>query len=129
MAAGLGLSWTVILNLSQPRYFSHQPFQSTSQPPVISPLFLHLIYFLVYSQQFLQTLLLSAELINLLFLSSGAAVSCMALQEGPPSLGVNQSSSSQFTHLPQLTTRLGTYLGSFFFFLSFCSFFPDKDTP
>jgi hypothetical protein len=49
---------------------------------VFPPSFHHFIYFLVFSQQFLQTLSLSTGLINFLFLSSGAVVNCMALQEG-----------------------------------------------
>lgn len=79
-----GLGHRVTGNLSQPYYFSYQPFQSTSQPSAFPPSFLHLIYFLVFSQQFLQTLSLSTGLINLLFLSSGAVVCCLALQEGSP---------------------------------------------
>ena len=122
MAPGPGLSCTVILNLSQPHYFSHQPFQNTSQPSAFSSLFLHLIYFLVFSQQFLQTLSLSTRLINLLFLSSGAVVSCMAPQEGSPTPGGNQPSSSQFAHL-QAAHNWTWHLLRLWFFFFFFNFF------
>lgn len=131
-----GLGRTVIGNLSQPYYFSYQPFQSTSKLSAFSPSFLHLIYFLVFSQQFLQTLSLSTGLINLLFLSSGAVVCCLALQEGSPTTEGNRPSSSQLTHLQQLTTGPGTYSARLFFvflllflFFKLLLFFPDKDTP
>lgn len=134
MALRPGLNRAVITNLSQPYSFSYQPFQSASQPSAFSPSFLYLIYFLVFSQQFLQTLSLSAGLINLLFLSSGAVVSHVALQESSPSVRGNQPSSRQLTHLHQLTNGPGIYSGRLFFvFFCFSVFklllsFPDKGT-
>lgn len=131
MALRPGLNRAVIINLSQPYSFSYQPFQSTSQPSAFS--FLYLIYFLAFSQQFLQTLSLSAGLINLLFLSSGAVVSHVALQESSPSMGENQPSSRQLTHLHQLTNGPGIYSGRLFFVVVVVVFklllsFPDKGT-
>lgn len=131
MAPRYGLGCTVILDLSQACYFSRQPFQSTLQPSVFSPSFLHLIYFLVFSQQFFQTLSLSTGLINLLFLSSGAVVS-----HGPAGgLPLRGRKSVQLisSHLHQLTTGPGTYSARLFFvgggvlfFSSFCSFFQTR---
>lgn len=68
--------------------------------PVLSPPFLHLIYFLVFSQQFFQTLSLSTELISLLFLSSGTGVSQSPAGGLPHSVGGKQSRFSAHTPAP-----------------------------
>lgn len=68
--------------------------------PVFSPPFLQLIYFLVFSQQFFQTLSLSTGLISLLFLSSGAGVSQGPAGGLPHLVGGKQPCSPAHTPAP-----------------------------
>lgn len=95
--------------------------------PVLSPPFLHLIYFLVFSQQFFQTLSLSTGLISLLFLRSGTGVSQGLAGGLTHSVGGKQCCSSAHTPAPSHNWTCH-HSGRLFFVVVFklLLFFPER---